>query len=118
MENNKRALVLEYMSKRSLQECLFGDNEDDDVECLSLSWERRFLLILDVARAFKFVLLQCHPPVIHGDIKPSNVLLDEKHRAKISDFGLSRIKVVEGDLGDKNQELCKSQELSGDEVEL
>ncbi|XP_028781028.1 putative receptor-like protein kinase At1g80870 [Neltuma alba] len=117
MEKNKRALVFEYMPKRSLQESLFGDER-----CLSLSWERRFLVILDVAKALEFLHLDCDPPVIHGDIKPSNVLLDEEHHAKISDFGLSRIKVEEGefdgnmfsqDLGDKSQELWKSQEFSG-----
>ncbi|KAK4269506.1 hypothetical protein QN277_022655 [Acacia crassicarpa] len=124
LEKNKRALVFEYMPKRSLQEFLFG-NENDDGDgdgCLSLSWERRFLVILDVARALKFLHLECDPPVIHGDIKPSNVLLDEEYRAKIADFGLSRIKGDEGefggnmfsqDLGDKSQDLGTSQEFSG-----
>ncbi|XP_057451338.1 putative receptor-like protein kinase At1g80870 [Lotus japonicus] len=108
VEKNKRVLVYEYMPKRSLQESLFGD------ECLSLSWERRFCIIMDVARALEFLHHGCDPPVIHGDIKPSNVLLDAEHCGKISDFGLSRIK-VEGDYGVDffSQDLCKSQELSG-----
>ncbi|KAI4329411.1 hypothetical protein L6164_021678 [Bauhinia variegata] len=114
VEKNKRILVYEYMPNRSLQESLFGDG------CLSLSWERRFHIILDVARALEFLHLGCDPPVIHGDVKPSNVLLDAEYRGKISDFGLSRIK-VEGEFGvdlfsqvlGKSQELWKSQELSG-----
>ncbi|KAJ7951991.1 Receptor-like protein kinase [Quillaja saponaria] len=102
------------MPNRSLQELLFGD------AYLSLSWERRFDIILDVAKGLEFLHLGCDPPVIHGDIKPSNVLLDAEYRGKISDFGLSRIK-VEGEFGvdlfsqdlGKSQELWKSQELSG-----
>nr|XP_023907720.1 putative receptor-like protein kinase At1g80870 [Quercus suber]POF16753.1 putative receptor-like protein kinase [Quercus suber] len=108
VEKNKRVLVYEYMPNKSLQESLFGDG------CLSLSWERRFDIILDVARALEFLHLGCDPPVIHGDIKPSNVLLDSECRARISDFGLSRIK-VEGEFGVDlfSQDLGKSQELSG-----
>lgn len=114
VEKNNRILVYEYMPNRSLQESLFDEGT------LSLSWERRFEIILDVARALEFLHLGCDPPVIHGDVKPSNVLLDFDYRAKISDFGLSRIK-VEGEFGvdmfsqdlGKSQDLWKSQELSG-----
>ncbi|KAF7843182.1 putative receptor-like protein kinase [Senna tora] len=106
VEKKRRLLVFEYMPKRSLQEFLFGDDDDG-----SLSWEKRFLVIMDVARALEFLHLGCDPPVIHGDIKPSNVLLDDEYRGKISDFGLSRIKVEEE--GEFNDELWKSQEFSG-----
>ncbi|KAK2371667.1 putative leucine-rich repeat receptor serine/threonine-protein kinase-like [Trifolium repens] len=116
VEKNKRILVYEYMPNTSLQESLFGD------ECFGLSWEKRFCIIMDVARALEFLHLGCDPPVIHGDIKPSNVLLDAEFHGKISDFGLSRIKVEEGEFGadlfsqdlGKSQDLWKSQEdLSG-----
>ncbi|XP_030491912.2 putative receptor-like protein kinase At1g80870 [Cannabis sativa] len=108
VERNNRILVYEYMPNKSLQESLFGDG------VLILSWERRFEIILDIARALEFLHLGCDPPVIHGDVKPSNVLLDFEYRAKISDFGLSRIK-VEGEFGVDmfSQDLGKSQELSG-----
>ncbi|OIW09328.1 hypothetical protein TanjilG_01299 [Lupinus angustifolius] len=108
VEKTKRVLVYEYMPNRSLQESLFGEG------CVSLSWERRFCIILDIARALEFLHLGCDPPVIHGDIKPSNVLLDAECRGKISDFGLSRIK-VEGEFGMDlfSQDLGKSQDLSG-----
>ncbi|XP_039017888.1 LOW QUALITY PROTEIN: putative receptor-like protein kinase At1g80870 [Hibiscus syriacus] len=108
VEKNKRLLVYEYMPNKNLQESLFGDGN------LSMNWQRRFDVILDVAKALEFLHLGCDPPVIHGDIKPSNVLLDSDYRAKISDFGLSRIK-VEGEFGVDlfSQELWKSQELSG-----
>ncbi|KAF5466870.1 hypothetical protein F2P56_016753 [Juglans regia] len=114
VEKSKRVLVYEYIPNNSLQESLFGDG------FFSLSWERRFDIILDVTKALEFLHLGCDPPVIHGDIKPSNILLDSEYRARISDFGLSRIK-VEGEFGvdlfsqdlGKSQELWKSQELSG-----
>ncbi|KAI4382001.1 hypothetical protein MLD38_008016 [Melastoma candidum] len=110
VEKEKRMLVYEYMPNRSLQELLFCEGEP------SLSWDRRFSIVLDVARALEFLHLGCDPPVIHGDIKPGNVLLDSDYRAKVSDFGLSRMK-ANGDFGADvfNQDLghWKSQDLSG-----
>ncbi|KAF5817088.1 putative protein kinase RLK-Pelle-RLCK-XI family [Helianthus annuus] len=85
VDKRKRVVVYEYMPNRSLQESLFSDR--------SLCWNRRFEIILDVSRALEFLHRECDPPVIHGDVKPSNVLLDAEFRAKISDFGLSRLKI-------------------------
>ncbi|CAH1419034.1 unnamed protein product [Lactuca virosa] len=84
-DKRKRLVVYEYMPNRSLQESLFSDR--------SLNWERRFDIILDVARALEFLHRECDPPVIHGDVKPSNVLLDTEFRAKLADFGLSKLKI-------------------------
>ncbi|KAL0425156.1 UNVERIFIED_CONTAM: putative receptor-like protein kinase [Sesamum radiatum] len=108
------------MPNRSLQESLLFESNNGSCSSLSLSWDRRFSVILDVARALAFLHLECDPPVIHGDVKPSNVLLDSEFRAKLSDFGLSRLK-LEGEYGvdlfsqelGKSQELWKSQEIGG-----
>ncbi|KAI3802600.1 hypothetical protein L1987_30739 [Smallanthus sonchifolius] len=84
VDKRKRLVVYEYMPNRSLQDWLFSDR--------SLNWKRRFEIIADVSRALEF-LHSRDPPVIHGDVKPSNVLLDAEFRAKLSDFGLSRLKI-------------------------
>ncbi|KAK4772457.1 hypothetical protein SAY86_014232 [Trapa natans] len=108
VEKNKRILVYEYMPNMSLQDSIFSEGQS------ALSWERRFSIVLDVARALEYLHLGCDPPVIHGDVKPSNVLLDSDFRAKVSDFGLSRLK-AEADFGFDlfSQDLWKSQDLSG-----
>lgn len=119
VDKNKRLVVYEYMPNKSLQESLFSES-NNNCNNKSLNWARRFDIILDVAKALSFLHLECDPPVIHGDVKPSNVLLDSEFKAKLSDFGLSRLK-LEGEFGVdlfsqdlwKSQELLKSEELSG-----
>eukprot|EP01018_Ginkgo_biloba_P024811 Gb_03830 [translate_table: standard] len=113
--NKRRLLVYEYMQNRSLQEALF---ENSDLPC-KLDWEKRFNLILDVAQALAFLHLECDPPIIHGDVKPSNVLLDSNFNARIADFGLARIKCDDFYYPDMfSQDLGRSQELLGRSQDL
>ncbi|XP_038974605.1 receptor-like serine/threonine-protein kinase At2g45590 [Phoenix dactylifera] len=80
-------LVYELMHNGSLQDALL------DRRCPELmDWDRRFSVALDIARGLHFLHAVCDPPVIHGDIKPSNILLDARLSAKIADFGLARLK--------------------------
>ncbi|KNA18478.1 hypothetical protein SOVF_070380 [Spinacia oleracea] len=83
----RKLLVYELMVNGSLQEKLL------DSKCVELSvWEKRYKVILDVARALYYLHYDCGPtPVVHGDVKPSNVLLDEEFNAKLGDFGLATI---------------------------
>ncbi|XP_061970035.1 receptor-like serine/threonine-protein kinase At2g45590 [Populus nigra] len=86
----KLVLVYELMENRSLQEALF------DRKCEELmNWKVRFELVISVAKGLEYLHHFCSPPVIHGDIKPGNILLDSCFNAKIGDFGLARLKIEE-----------------------
>nr|GLL21089.1 receptor-like serine/threonine-protein kinase At4g25390 [Ipomoea trifida] len=80
-------LVYELMANGSLQDCLLHR------KCSELkNWGNRFSIALDIAKGLEYLHHFCDPPVIHGDIKPSNVLLDTNFNAKIGDFGLAKVK--------------------------
>uniref|UniRef100_A0A1J3EQ49 non-specific serine/threonine protein kinase n=1 Tax=Noccaea caerulescens TaxID=107243 RepID=A0A1J3EQ49_NOCCA len=80
-------LVYELMANRSLQDALL------DRKCEELmDWNKRFEIATDIAKGIEFLHNCCDPSIIHGDIKPSNILLDSDFKAKIGDFGLARVK--------------------------
>ncbi|XP_023640491.1 receptor-like serine/threonine-protein kinase At2g45590 [Capsella rubella] len=80
-------LVYELMANRSLQDALL------DRKCEELmDWNKRFEIATDIAKGIEFLHHSCDPIIIHGDIKPSNILLDSDFKAKIGDFGLARLK--------------------------
>ncbi|XP_076908777.1 receptor-like serine/threonine-protein kinase At4g25390 [Bidens hawaiensis] len=88
-EPRKRRMVLVYelMSNGSLQDCLFHR------KCVELKeWKKRLSVAIDIAKGIEYLHHYCDPPIFHGDIKPSNILLDDKFNAKIADFGLARLK--------------------------
>ncbi|XP_052184154.1 receptor-like serine/threonine-protein kinase At4g25390 [Diospyros lotus] len=89
MDRKRRRMLLAYelMNNGSLQDCLLHR------KCAQLKeWKKRFAIAIDVAKALEYLHHYCDPPVVHGDIKPSNVLLDQDFNAKIGDFGLARLK--------------------------
>ncbi|WCJ27614.1 Leucine-rich receptor-like protein kinase family protein [Euphorbia peplus] len=56
-----------------------------------LTWANRFKIVLGTAKGLAYLHHSFRPPIIHYNIKPSNILLDENYNAKISDFGLARL---------------------------
>ncbi|RID64322.1 hypothetical protein BRARA_E03266 [Brassica rapa] len=56
-----------------------------------LDWSRRINMAMDIARGMNY-LHHCSPPIIHRDLKSSNLLVDKNWTVKVADFGLSRIK--------------------------
>ncbi|KAM3697922.1 hypothetical protein ACB098_06G150100 [Castanea mollissima] len=75
------------MPSRSLQDALL------DKKCAELmEWTKGFSIVVDIAKGLSYLQHLCSPPVVHGDIKPSNILLDADFKAKIGDFGLARLK--------------------------
>ncbi|KAK4266717.1 hypothetical protein QN277_023603 [Acacia crassicarpa] len=97
----KLILVYELMPNRSLQDALL------DRKCEELmEWKKRFDVAVHISRGLEYLHHHCNPPVIHGDIKPSNVLLDADFSAKIGDFGLARL---------KTEDLEMVEEIGGEE---
>ncbi|KAL5817156.1 hypothetical protein ACOSQ3_025534 [Xanthoceras sorbifolium] len=84
-----KALVYEYMQNKSLDEWLHPSNDHLDVSGLSLI--ERLNIAIDVAFAIEYLHHYCKPPIVHGDLKPSNVLLDHDMIARVGDFGLAKI---------------------------
>lgn len=82
-EASKRLLVYEYMSNGSLADLLFANTTH-------IGWEERVRIAIDVARGILYLHEECKIPIIHCDIKPQNILMDDFWTAKISDFGLAK----------------------------
>ncbi|XP_031101214.1 putative serine/threonine-protein kinase-like protein CCR3 [Ipomoea triloba] len=90
-EDEERLLVYEFMSNGSLYDHLHAkENPGKGSERLN-SWKTRIKVALDAARGIEYLHNYAVPPIIHRDIKSSNILLDENMTAKVSDFGLSLI---------------------------
>ncbi|KAF3441159.1 hypothetical protein FNV43_RR15070 [Rhamnella rubrinervis] len=77
-------LVYEFMSNDSLASVLFGDSS-------RLNWKSRIQIALETARGLLYLHQGCSTQIIHCDIKPQNILLDEYFSAKVSDFGLAKL---------------------------
>ncbi|KAI4356849.1 hypothetical protein L6164_000836 [Bauhinia variegata] len=109
----KLILVYELMPNRSLQDALL------DRKCVELmEWKKRFNIAIHIAKGIEYLHHYCNPPVIHGDIKPSNVLLDSDFSAKIGDFGLARLKTEELEMVEENGGECESTKKKEVVVEL
>ncbi|KAJ4778548.1 Serine/threonine-protein kinase [Rhynchospora pubera] len=81
-----RMLVYEYMCNGSLDKWIYCSEERDP-----LNWSTRYKIITAIAKGLCYLHEECRQKVLHLDIKPANILLDEKFNAKISDFGLSKL---------------------------
>ncbi|CAN6342227.1 unnamed protein product [Urochloa humidicola] len=82
-EKGEKMLVYEFISNGTLSEALYG------MKGIQLEWSRRLKIALDSARGLAYLHDHANPPIIHRDVKSTNILLDEKMTAKVADFGLS-----------------------------
>ncbi|XP_040956124.1 probable LRR receptor-like serine/threonine-protein kinase At3g47570 [Gossypium hirsutum] len=104
--NEFKALVYEFMPNKSLEAWLHSPLDEEQEQPRSLSLCQRLNIITDVAVAVDYLHNHCELPIIHCDIKPSNVLLDDSMTAHLGDFGLARI------TADSNSEVISDQTSS------
>ncbi|CAN4093443.1 unnamed protein product [Withania somnifera] len=89
LHNNRNAMIIyEYMQNGSLGEALHGKHAAGR---LLVDWVARYNIALGVAQGLAYLHHDCHPPVIHRDVKSNNILLDANLEARIADFGLARM---------------------------
>ncbi|KAL7108842.1 hypothetical protein ACP275_06G138600 [Erythranthe tilingii] len=88
-ERDERLLVYEFMKNGALYDHLHGKNNLGNNTSVVNSWKIRIKISLDAARGIEYLHNYAVPPIIHRDIKSSNILLDADWTARVSDFGLS-----------------------------
>ncbi|KAF8393209.1 hypothetical protein HHK36_021450 [Tetracentron sinense] len=86
-EGTHRLLVYEYMANGSLDRWIFKSNSEGFI----LDWETRFNIAVGTAKGLAYLHEDCDVKIVHCDIKPENVLLDDNYLAKVSDFGLAKL---------------------------
>ncbi|XP_042013454.1 leucine-rich repeat receptor protein kinase HPCA1-like [Salvia splendens] len=115
-EQGHQMLVYEFMSKGTLRESLSGRSG------VYLDWKRRVRVALGSARGLAYLHDLANPPIIHRDVKSTNILLDDNLTAKVADFGLSKLvsdsskghvsTQVKGTLGYLDPEYYMTQQLT------
>ncbi|MBA0606312.1 hypothetical protein Godav_018795, partial [Gossypium davidsonii] len=88
VEEKKQALVYNFMTNGSLDKFIFSTNS-------SLSWQKMFEIAVGVGRGIEYLHNGCAMKILHFDIKPHNILLDENFNPKLSDFGLAKLHSVD-----------------------
>ncbi|XP_044977449.1 leucine-rich repeat receptor protein kinase HPCA1-like [Hordeum vulgare subsp. vulgare] len=115
-EQGEQMLVYEYIPNGTLRDNLMGKGG------IQLDWMQRLKIAIGSAKGLAYLHELANPPIIHRDIKSTNILLDESLTAKVADFGLSKLvsdtqkghvsTQVKGTLGYLDPEYYMTQQLS------
>uniref|UniRef100_A0A7N2LF11 non-specific serine/threonine protein kinase n=1 Tax=Quercus lobata TaxID=97700 RepID=A0A7N2LF11_QUELO len=107
-DHDFKALVYEFMTNGNLDEWLHLISRINEVreEQTNLNFLQRLNIAIDVANALEYLHHCCHSPIVHCDLKPSNVLLDDEMIGHVGDFGLARF------LCEATQECFTNQSIS------
>ncbi|KAL1212399.1 putative LRR receptor-like serine/threonine-protein kinase [Cardamine amara subsp. amara] len=91
-DGDNLALIYEYMANGDLKENMSGQRGGH-----VLTWENRMQIAMEAAQGLKYLHNGSKPPMVHRDVKTTNILLNELYQAKLADFGLSRSSPVDGE---------------------
>ncbi|XAR58288.1 Glycerophosphodiester phosphodiesterase [Bertholletia excelsa] len=92
-ERSKRALLYDFMPNGSLEKYLISNQGHVPLSC-----EMKFKIALGIARGIDYLHCGCDMQILHFDIKPHNILLDENFVPKVSDFGLARLYPIDNSI--------------------
>ncbi|XP_010460140.1 PREDICTED: proline-rich receptor-like protein kinase PERK12 [Camelina sativa] len=85
ISDQHRLLIYEYVSNQTLEHHLHGKGMP------VLEWSKRVRIAIGSAKGLAYLHEDCHPKIIHRDIKSANILLDDEYEAQVADFGLARL---------------------------
>ncbi|XVF76520.1 hypothetical protein PTKIN_Ptkin13bG0272200 [Pterospermum kingtungense] len=116
-EDRRSMLVYEFMHNGTLKEHLYGPLKRER----GINWITRLQIAEEAAKGIEYLHRGCVPAIIHRDLKTGNILLDKQMRAKVSDFGISKVaadgkthvsSMVRGTMGYLDPEYYISQQLT------
>jgi serine/threonine protein kinase len=88
-ERSHLMLVYDYMPNKSLDKMLYHVPETSNT--IELTWDLRYNILIGVSSALTYLHEEWEQCVVHRDVKPSNVMLDEELNPRLGDFGLARL---------------------------